>query len=73
MCRHVQGVPQARPNGGRAGGYADPALRCSIGADIIRPCSIRHRNWAACSKNARVSFRIFSKSEIHPTLAGACR
>ena len=68
MCRKCQDmvrrVQEAAP-------YA--IRRVCVRADIIRPRSIRHRNWAACSKKARVSFRICSKSEIHPTLAGAWR
>lgn len=68
MCRKCQDmvrrVQEAAP-------YA--IRRVCVRADIIRLRSIRHRNWAACSKKARVRFRIFSKSEIHPTLAGAWR
>lgn len=68
MCRKCQDmvrrVQEAAP-------YA--IRRVCVGADIIRPRSIRHRNWAACSKNARVNFSISSKSERLPTLAGAWR
>ena len=68
MCRKCQDmvrrVQEAAP-------YA--IRRACVRADIIRPRSIRHRNWAVCSKNARVNFSISSKSERLPTLAGAWR
>lgn len=68
MCRKCQDmvrrVQEAAP-------YA--IRRACVRADIIRPRSIRHRNWAVCSKKARVRVSICPKSPILPTLAGACR